>query len=342
MIGTELVKGQGLGNQLFCYITARCIAKKQGVDFAVLGSELLPGNGKEPGLYFMNMDFGVSVGKEDFSCVYHEKEQRLFTGNSRHDCKNGCYVAGVDEDLLCAADGTLMYGNMQAEEYFSAYKQEIREWLKVRPEFDSYEFHRENLCVINLRGGEYTDSPELYLNKKYWKDAIRYMKKIRPDMEFMIVTDDVHAAERILPGIPAYHFTLDKDYTTIKNASYVILSNSSFAFFPVYTSDTVKALIAPKYWARHNVSNGYWASEQNIYDGWNYMDRHGKVFTAQECRQELEEYKKNSKEYARLNQAPGELTARFWKIKSRFLYEKYHFVRLWRGLMRKIRIACGR
>ena len=87
-------------------------------------------------------------------------------------------------------------------------------------------------------------------------------------MEFMIVTDDVHAAERILPGIPAYHFTLDKDYTTIKNASYVILSNSSFAFFPVYTSDTVKALIAPKYWARHNVSNGYWASEQNIYDGW--------------------------------------------------------------------------
>ena len=33
MIGTKLSKGQGLGNQLFCYVTARCIAKKKGLPF---------------------------------------------------------------------------------------------------------------------------------------------------------------------------------------------------------------------------------------------------------------------------------------------------------------------
>ena len=32
------------------------------------------------------------------------------------------------------------------------------------------------------------------------------MKKIRSDMEFMIVTDDVTMAHKLLPGIPAYHF----------------------------------------------------------------------------------------------------------------------------------------
>lgn len=339
MIGTELIKGQGLGNQLFCYVTTRCIAKKQGVDFSILGSELFPNNGKSKGLYFMDMDCGIPAQKDDFLKTYSEKEDRLFTGNSRHDCKHGCYVSGVDEEFLDIADGTLLYGNMQAEKYFKAYKEDIKKWLRVREEYDSYEFYRDNLCIINIRGGEYTDSPELYLNKKYWKNAIAYMKKIRSDMEFMIITDDVHAANRLLPGIPAFHFELYKDYVTIKNASYVILSNSSFAFFPVYTSETIKALIAPKYWARHNVSNGYWASEQNIYEGWHYMDRSGKVFSSEECKAELEVFKKNSKEYARLNQAPEGMLKRLWELNSKLLYEKYHFIRLWRGLMRKVRIA---
>lgn len=83
-----------------------------------------------------------------------------------------------------------------------------------------------------------------------------------------------------------------KDYVTIKNAKYLILSNSSFAFFPAFTSETVEKVIAPKYWARHNVSDGYWASEQNIYEGFTYQDRKGRLFSAKECREELEEYKK--------------------------------------------------
>ena len=39
------------------------------------------------------------------------------------------------------------------------------------------------------------------------------------------------------------------------------------------------------------MSTGYWSSEQNIYSGWNYMDRSGNVFTAEECREELHKYK---------------------------------------------------
>ena len=38
------------------------------------------------------------------------------------------------------------------------------------------------------------------------------MKKIRSDMEFMIVTDDVTMAHKLLPGIPAYHFPVHGDY----------------------------------------------------------------------------------------------------------------------------------
>ena len=64
------------------------------------------------------------------------------------------------------------------------------------------------------------------------------------------------------------------------------------AFFPAFTSETVKTVIAPKYWARHNVSDGYWASGQNIYEGFLYQDKMGKLFDAKQCRQEWETYKK--------------------------------------------------
>lgn len=338
MIGTELLKGQGLGNALFCYISARCIAKRQSVDFAILGKEVLEGiAGKNNGLYFMNLDFGVQAEREDFSKVYHERDDRLFLGNSRHDCKHGCYVTGIDEQFLNAEDGTLLYGNMQAEEYILPFKEEIKEWLKVKPEYDSYEYSRDNLCIINIRGGEYTGSPELFVNRKYWLHAMEYMKKIRSDMEFMIVTDDVAAANRILPEIPAYHFTLDKDYTTVKNAKYLILSNSSFAFFPAFTSETVKEIVAPKFWARHNVSDGYWASEQNIYTGWKYLDRQGNVFTAEECRKELEEYKKKSKKYQRLNKKPGNLVLNMMKVESEILYRFSWVERIYRSVLKRLK-----
>lgn len=337
MIGTKLLKGQGLGNALFCYITTRCIAARQGVEFAILGKEVLKGiAGKNEGLYFMELDFGIPAREEDFAHVYQEKEDRLFLGNSRHDCHNGCYVTGADEGLLSVKDGSLLYGNMQAEAYFLSWQEEIKRWLKVKPEYDSHEFTRDNLCILNIRGGEYTGSPELFVNRSYWEKAMAYMRSIRPDMEFMAVTDDVDAAQRILPQVPAFHFTLDKDYVTVKNARYLLLSNSSFAFFPAFTSETVQEIVAPKFWARHNVSDGYWASEQNIYSGWKYMDRKGRLYTAEECRKELEEYKKKSPRYRKLNQKPGGWVKMLMEAESRLLYGLSWADRILASLKRRI------
>lgn len=338
MIGTKLHNGQGLGNAIFCYVVTRCIAKKQGAEFSILGKERLSGiAGKGNGLYFMDLDFGKKAAEEDFDQVYYEKEDRVFLGNSRHDCKHGCYITGVDEALMEVEDGTLVYGNMQAEEYFKEYKEEIKEWLKVKPEYDSYEFCKENLCVINVRGGEYTGSPQLFLERKYWLHGMEYMKTLRPDMEFVIVTDDVEAANRVLPGIPAYHGSLDQDYVRVKNAKYLLLSNSSFAFFPAFTSETVKEIVAPKYWARHNVSDGFWASEQNIYSGWKYLDRKGKVFTAEECRKELEEYKKKSAKYRKINKKPGNFVLSMMKLESEFRYHFSYVKRIYPAIKRRLK-----
>jgi hypothetical protein len=77
----------------------------------------------------------------------------------------------------------------------------------------------------------------------------------------------------------------------------LILSNSSFPYYPTLTSETVKHIIAPKYWGRHNISDGYWSCGYNIYQNYNYIDRDNKIFTYQECIEEFEIYKEKNKTY---------------------------------------------
>ena len=338
MLGSEVLSGFGLGNQIFCYVSTRCLAQELGYEFSVLNREIFANNiHSRKGMYFMDLEYGPESSKEDYENVYHEKETRLFIGNSKHDLTHGCYISGVDEDLFKIKDSTLVYGNLQDESYFRKYKEQIKEWLKVKPEYDCYEYSRENLCIINIRGGEYASNPELFLKRKYWLDAMKEMKKKRADMEFMVITDDVTDAKRVLPEVPAFHFELAKDYSVIKNAHYLILSNSSFAFFPAFTSETVKYIIAPKYWARHNVSDGYWASEQNIYEEFMYMDRKGKLFTPEECRKELEEYKKKSGTYKRLNKKKTGILYGLAVCRYKSIRAVSMFFRMYRSLKRRLK-----
>lgn len=303
IIGTRIKEGQGLGNRLFVYISVRAIAKKLGMDFAILDSEILErGLRDKDGNSFLTLDYGKESKDTDWTATYDEKSNRLFVGNSKHDIINGVDVSEADEKIFELKSGTLIEGILQSPYYFKEYKKDIKDWLKVKPEFDSHEYTADDLCIINIRGGEYADSPELFLRRKYWLDAMKNMRAINPDMRFMVITDDVDSAKRILPEVEAHHFEVWKDYVTVKNARYLILSNSSFAFFPAYTSETAQFIIAPKYWARHNVSDGYWCAEQNIYDEFVYQDRKGRLFSAEECKTELKQYMLNTKMKTRINE----------------------------------------
>lgn len=338
MIGTQLTKGQGLGNQLFCYVTTRCIALDNGYDFSILGKDTMANNiHSDCGLYFMDLDYGCESKPEDYESEHQEKDIRLFAPNSKHDAfMYGACVSPTDEQMRHVPDRTLLSGIMQSEDYFLHHKDEICEWLKVKDEYDCYEYSNDNLCIIHLRCGDYMDSPELFLSKKYWINGMKHMKTINPQMEFLIITNDVKEANKLLPGIPAVNNDLAKDYSIIKNAKYLLSSNSSFVYFPILTSQTLKYVLAPKYWARYNYSDGYWSAEQNIYESFHYMDRHGKVFTSDECRRELDEYKKKSLKYKKLNKKPSGITTPVWKAIVKFRYINYRMDRIIRGVFRRL------
>lgn len=296
MIVTEFYKGQGLGNQLACYITTRTIAKDKGYSFGIMHPE------KFKGANFFDLDFGCKViggyGPEGGppqklpDGIKHYYVERKIT----HPI-NGADIRIYDKNLVNVLDDTKIDGVMQDEQYFSHRKDEIREWLKVKEEYECYDYADDNTCVINFRGGEYARHKDFFLNKNYWENAVNNMRKINKNFRFIVITDDVFTAKKFFPNFGVFHFSIAKDYVIIKNAKYLILSNSSFAWFPAWLNKNLKFCIAPKYWGRHNISDGYWSCGYNITKGWMYQDRDGKLNNYDTCLKELNEYIENHKEY---------------------------------------------
>ncbi len=292
MIVTELYKGQGLGNQLAVYITTRVIALDRGYDFGIMHGE------RFKGADFLDLDFGREVlggsGPEGGPPRTLPEEIRHYYCERRatHP-ENGADIRLYDEDLTTVLDSTKLEGLMQDERYFAHRKGEIKRWLTIKNECDCRDYADENICIINFRGGEYTRHPELFLSKRYWNDAIKNMRKINPRFRFVVITDDTSSAQRFFPEHEVFHFSIAKDYSIINNAHYLILSNSSFAWFPAWLNENLKYCIAPKYWARHNISDGYWSMGQNLTRGFMYQDRNGNLSDYDSCMSEFSEYMKN-------------------------------------------------
>jgi hypothetical protein len=205
----------------------------------------------------------------------------------------------TDNDLFNILNNTKIEGVLQSEEYFYDNIDLVKKWIKVNPEVDHYDTNGKNICILNFRGGDIIGNAGWWLPRKYWLNAIDNMIQYNPNMQFAIVTDDIAAANAILPEYPAYHQNIAWDYVGIKNARNVICSSSTFACFPLWTSETLEYCIAPKYWFDYNRSQGWWSLGCSIYSyPTYYMDREGKLFTPDQCRVEWEEYKKSSNIYA--------------------------------------------
>ena len=237
----------------------------------------------------MDLDMGQNVDVNRIETFYIEQEQRYFVNTCYHDMHIGCDVSLTDNKLKNISDNTHILGIMQSPDYFYHRIENVKKWLKVRPEYDNYDFCSDDICILNVRAR--FDS-EIYLTRNYWINAINHMLDINPNMSFLVITEDPASTKKLLPELAhnVYDFGIGEDYAIIKNAKYLIVSNSSFSIFPSLTSDTLKKVIAPKYMLRHNVSDGYWCQGCNIYPGYTYMDRNGLLFTYEECIEEYKEY----------------------------------------------------
>lgn len=294
MIVNELYNGQGFGNQLANYVTTRVFCKDKGYDFGIKSPEKFKGHS------FMELDFGLSViggtGPEGGpphtlpEGITHYFKEKI----TRHP--NGSDVTIDDPELENVKDNTKIDGNFQSENRIWHRKDEIKEWLKIKPEFDFKGYSFDDICVINFRGfGVGPPADGFFLHQKYWQDAVQRMRDINPNFRFVVITEDVQTAKQFFPDFTVRHYDIGTDFCIVKNAKYLILSNSSFPYYATLISDTIKYIIAPKYWGRYNMSDGYWSCGYNIFRNHNYIDRENKLFTYDECVAEFDEYKNKYK-----------------------------------------------
>lgn len=287
---TAMLSGN-LGNHMFNYAIVRSVAKRTGYQYAfdpVPKYDYL--NGKEQ-MDFLDVDYGPFPS--NVPNKYHEKRVIY---NHNGDKVN---VQVYDPDVFKVSDNTeLVGGCWQSEQYYS--KEDLKEWFKIRPEYEQLYKNDiaaagialdENLCTINFRGGEYLGIPQLILKQKYYADAIAYMRSINRDIRFVIITDDIRAASMTIPNIPCFHISIGCDYYILNKTQWSILANSSFSIIPTLNNDNLRKVVAPKYWARHNTSNGYWAIGDQYYKGWEYINRDGKVEDYSEVKRQAIEWR---------------------------------------------------
>ena len=299
MIATELYSGQGLGNQLWVYAVTRAAALRAGLDFGIMGRSRFKGS------EFLDLDFGLEI---DYKLS--KGPSRRFPNGFEHYYQERKVlhpifevdVTPFDKNLVRLSDRTLIDGTMQSERYIKDCKPQIQDWFKVQE--DIFEG-----CVISLRGGEYKAMSKVFLNKSYYQNAIERMRAIDPKMKFLVVTDDEELSKEYFPDFPVISSggvkiywgrfyrspkskKIGKDFGNIQNARYLILSNSSFSWWGAWTNTIAQMVIAPKYWAAHNISDGFWSVGDSLTEGWQWLDREGKFFSYEDCLLELEVFEK--------------------------------------------------
>ena len=274
---TELYPGQGLGNQLWVYSASRSIAEHLGYSFALKGVENFKGAS------FLNLETNVANNEVEFNSFLITKEIKKFHETTYYDKQLKYFSSGFDARVLNLKGVIQLEGLFQSEKYFFNDLTKIKRYISIKKELLEKNKVSDKVAVLNIRGGEYKRHNKLVLPKSYWLNAIANMKEQACVDDFLIVTDDLKYANALFPNYQVLMGGIGDCYATLYNAKNIILSNSSFAYFPVKTGHSKNIVIAPKCWSRFGNPYNRWASVANCYSDWLWQDVNGQISSYHEC-----------------------------------------------------------
>ena len=288
MIFIKFEKGQGLGNQLWHYVTLRSIAKYKSYDYGVLDYHNFKG------LKFIEIEKSNKAFNE-FKSINEKINNFYETIFYDRDLNN--YSCDYDKKILEISDDTILNGLFQSEKYIVSKKEEINNFIKLKKNKIFINEDLDKLCILNVRGGEYKRHKNLILPKSYWTNAIKNMRRFYPNLIYKIVTDDYRYAERLLPGIDIIKGDISSDFNLLNKAKYLIVSNSSFSYFPITMGNYPNIVISPFCWSRFGNKYNRWSSPANCYKNFTWQDHQGNIvskkqldFSLLNTRKEFEKY----------------------------------------------------
>lgn len=269
MIKTSFLDGQGLGNQLWVYAAAQAIAKHTGRVHVIDNLD------KFKGKDFLTLDYGLDPQP---GLIVNRFNERLF-----YDPEIKYFSSTYDSRVESLPSRVALFGLFQSEKYFYGQDDKLRKWIKVNEHISNLEKKYSDVLVLNIRGGEYKRHKKLILPKSYWEKAIIRMRELKGKQEILIVTDDNEYASSIFPQYEVLKGGVAECYSALRGAGSIIVSNSSFSYFPIKTRLDRPIVIAPEHWARFGDERRKWAMPSNIYKDWNWMTHSGELKTYEDC-----------------------------------------------------------
>ena len=250
-----------LGNHLWQYAVCRTVAEYNNYQFHIP---------RDFAGAFLNCDYGVA----------YDHTNKVYPFNGNHDGKQT-----YDKNLFNVEDNTRLDGYFQSEKYIVKNRENILKWFNIQENTKVIQDLNldENTCIINFRGGDYANLKHVFLDQKYYTDSINALKNIKENLRFIVVTDDLNLAKSYFPHLDIYHFDVATDFMLIAKASYLIIPNSTFSWWGAWLNTNVKITIAPKYWLRHNISEGWWMPSDSLTTRFHYIDREGILSNYEEC-----------------------------------------------------------
>ena len=282
MIATEFLEGQGLGNQLWVYAACRSIADELGMPHKIFHQEKFKGHS------FVDIDCGSC----NTSSTKNEEELigglSLFNEEMFFDPDMGYFSSDFDQRVLRLKPNTKIHGLFQSEKYFFGDPSRAKKYIKLKPKYLATQLVDNNVCVINIRGGEYKRHKKLILPQSYWINAMRNMTELYGVKDFIAVSDDDRYVKALLPGVQILKGNMAEDFLALYQCKFAILSNSSWGYFPVKTGVEKTCVIAPMHWARFSNKYYRWASPANLYESWMWQDMQGSLYSYTDCLQSRE------------------------------------------------------
>jgi hypothetical protein len=269
IIQTKFLAGQGLGNQLWVYAAGRALAEKLGRRHVVLGMDLFKGSNFLDIDASMDPDEGAPI--EQFNeALYYDPSLKYFS--STYDCRVEFLPSRVQVN-----------GLFQSEQYFYGLIDKLPSWIRPAKYVQEMAAKYSDVCVLNLRGGEYKRHRSFILPRSYWDMAVKVLRRRFGGSRIMVVTDDPAYARAFLPEFPVLEGGIIDCYAALMGAKALAVSNSSFSYFPIKTRNDAPFVVAPEHWARYGHAEGRWAMPSNVYKGWNYLSTKGALLEYSDC-----------------------------------------------------------
>ncbi len=225
-----------LGNHMFQYAICRMVAEKNGYNFFIP----YPGHLDR---CFPGIDLGISDGF--IIGDYNDSHSQFF-----------------NPEIFNVQNFTNLNGYYQTEKYFHGYEEKIRDWFKcdlddkTKGIIEKYPI--EEYCYIHLRGGDNKFGNNNWLmSKEYYLKAMDEVRKVKSDINFLIITDDLDLSKIYFPEIDCLSNDVMTDFKCLYFSKYIIIPASTFSWWPAWLTEK-NIVVAPNYWLNYNKDINEW------------------------------------------------------------------------------------